>query len=75
MKKDYESELSRHLGPVKAPEELWDRVHGAQTVKMRPSRGMTWQWAAVALATVAVVAGITVWQNRESVVKNAPSAL
>jgi anti-sigma factor RsiW len=26
---------------------------------------MTWQWAAAALATVAVVAGITFWQNRE----------
>jgi anti-sigma factor RsiW len=69
MKKDfYESELKRHLGPVKAPEELWDRVHGAHVVtrvgKLRPSRGMTWQWAAAALATVAVVAGITVWQNR-----------
>jgi hypothetical protein len=69
MKKDlYESELRRHLGPVKAPEELWDRVHGAhvvtRVVEVRPSRGMTWQWAAAALATVAVVAGITVWQNR-----------
>ncbi len=67
MKNDWnEPELSRHLGPVKAPDELWDRVNGAQTVHhLRPSRGMTWQWAAAALATVAVVAGITVWQNRE----------
>jgi len=30
MKKDlFEPELARHLGPVKAPDELWDRVHGA----------------------------------------------
>ena len=30
MKKDrHEPELSRHLGPVQAPDELWDRVHGA----------------------------------------------
>jgi hypothetical protein len=67
MKNEWnEPELSRHLGPVKAPDELWDRVQGAQTVhQLRPSRGMTWQWAAAALATVAVVAGITVWQNRE----------
>lgn len=67
MKNDWnEPELSRHLGPVKAPDELWDRVHGAQTVhQLRPSRVRTWQWAAAALATVAVVAGITVWQNRE----------
>ena len=64
-KQDYESELSRHLGPVTAPDELWDRVHGAHVVKSRPSRGMTWQWAAAALAMVALVAGVTVWQNRE----------
>jgi anti-sigma factor RsiW len=32
---------------------------------LRPSRGTTWQWAAAALATVAIVAGITVWQNRD----------
>ena len=62
----YESELKRHLAPVKAPDELWDRVHSAQqVVTLRPSRGMSWQWAAVAVATVAIVAGVTVWQNRE----------
>ena len=66
MKNDWnEPELGRHLGPVQAPDELWDRVHGTHIVKMRPSRGMTWQWAAAALATVAVVAGVTVWQNRD----------
>ena len=66
MKNDlHESELNRHLGPVQAPDELWDRVHDAHAVPLRPSRGMTWQWAAAALATVAVVAGITVWQHRE----------
>ena len=64
-KQDYESELSRHLRPVKAPEELWDRVHGAPAVRLRPARGMTWQWAAAAVATVAVIAGITIWQNRD----------
>jgi len=66
MKKDlHEPELSRHLGPVQAPDELWDRVHGVRVVKQRPSRGMTWHWAAAALAMIAVVAGATVWQNRE----------
>ena len=65
MKNDWnEPELSRHLGPVKAPDELWDRVQGAQAVRLRPSRGMTWQWAAAALAMVAMIAGITVWRNR-----------
>jgi hypothetical protein len=67
MKKDlHEAELSQHLGPVPAPDELWDRVHNSHVVKLRPSRGgMTWQWAAAALATIAIVAGVTIWQNRE----------
>jgi hypothetical protein len=59
-----ERELSRHLGPVKAPDDLWDRVHGGHRVNSRRSYGMRWQWAAAAAAIVAVVAGITVWQNR-----------
>ena len=70
MKKElHEPELSRHLGPVQAPDELWDRVHDVRVVthvvKQGPSRGMAWQWAAAALATIAIVAGVTVWQNRE----------
>ena len=66
MRKDqFEPELSRRLGPVKAPDELWDRVHGAHAAERQPGRGITWQWAAAAVATVAVVAGITVWLNRE----------
>jgi hypothetical protein len=64
-----EPELKRHLAPVQAPEELWDRVHAAPVVtgvvQLRPSRGMTWQWAAAAVATVAIIAGVTVWQNRD----------
>jgi hypothetical protein len=66
MKKDWnEPELKRHLGPVQAPDELWDRVHGTQAVQMRPSRGMTWQWAAAAVAMIALVAGVFVLQNRD----------
>ena len=65
-KKDWnEPELKRHLGPVQAPAELWDRVHDAPSVQLRPARGMTWQWATAALATVAIVAGVTVWLNRD----------
>jgi hypothetical protein len=69
MKKDWnEPELGRHLGPVRAPEELWDRVQGAgssQRVYALTPRAHTWRWAAAAVAMVAVIAGITVWQNRE----------
>jgi hypothetical protein len=69
MKNDWnEPELSRHLGPVRAPDELWDRVQGAgsgQRVYTVTPRAHTWRWAAAALAMVAVVAGITVWQHRE----------
>lgn len=69
MKKDFESELKRHLGPVKAPDELWDRVHGAEAsssvrvLKTRTQRSI-WSWATAAVATAAVVAGITLWLNR-----------
>ena len=61
--------LSRHLGPVKAPDELWDRVRG-RAERGEPSNrttrptAITWRWVAVSMATVAVVAGITVWLNR-----------
>lgn len=33
-------------------------------MRPRPGRALTWQWATAAVATVAVVAGITVWMNR-----------
>ena len=66
----HEPELSRHLGPVKAPDELWGRIHSAKVsartaARQRGSWGTTWGWAAAALAMVAVTAGITLWQNRE----------
>jgi len=61
MKNDlYEAELRRHLGPVKAPHELWDRVQGAQASSsvhvLKPER-TTWQWAAAAVATVGAPIG------------------
>jgi hypothetical protein len=71
MKNDWnEPELRRHLSPVQAPDELWDRVQGADSsqrvyaLRSRKQAGSVWQWAAAALATVAIAAGITVWQNR-----------
>ncbi|MCU1340135.1 MAG: hypothetical protein JWO19_5716 [Bryobacterales bacterium] len=64
-----EPELKRHLGPVKAPDELWDRVHGAEVFSVeqagtsRPRMSWAWGWVAASVATVVVVAGI-VWLNR-----------
>ena len=67
MKKDYESDLSRHLRPVQAPDELWDRLQQSKVslVKPRAGAGISWRWTAAAIATAAVVAGITLWMNRE----------
>src|SRR5438045_2187954 len=69
MKKDlFEPELARHLGPVKAPDQLWDRVQGAASAgrSVSPVRtGPTgwnpaWGWVS-AMALVALAAGLTVW--------------
>ncbi|HEY2843147.1 MAG TPA: hypothetical protein VGJ09_05830 [Bryobacteraceae bacterium] len=75
MKKDrFEAELARHLGPVKAPDGLWDRVQGAAalatTVRARPagwSPGIirTSMWVAAALSMIAITAGVTVWLNHD----------
>jgi len=59
-----EPELKRHLGPVQAPEELWNRVQGARVIASPPSWRLNWQWAAAAVASVALIAGVTVWANR-----------
>src|ERR1041385_4665897 len=68
MKKDvFDPELSRHLGPEKAPEELWDRIRGARvsvSPQARTGWGRAWVLAGAALAAVAIVAGATVWFNR-----------
>ena len=68
----FEPELSRHLAPVKAPEELWDRIQGVRIQSpevspgRRPSRPKVgWIWAAGAVALVALGAGLTVWLNRD----------
>jgi hypothetical protein len=57
----FEPELSRHLGPVKAPEELWDRIQNpeaARVVSKSPRPARMWPaWAgAVAIVVVALVA-------------------
>jgi hypothetical protein len=70
MKKDlFEPELARHLGPVKAPDQLWDRVQGAASAGRSVRTGQTgwnpaWAWVS-AVALVALAAGLTVWLNRD----------
>jgi hypothetical protein len=70
MNKDlFEPELARHLGPVKAPEQLWDRVQGAgsagHTVRTAETGwNPAWGWVS-AVALVALAAGLTVWLNRD----------
>jgi hypothetical protein len=68
MRKDqFEPELKRHLGPVKAPDELWNRVQGVSTpFQVLKPRRSAWQWAAAvaAVAVIAAIAGTTVWLNR-----------
>jgi hypothetical protein len=61
----FEPELSRHLGPVRAPEELWDRVENPRTSgpsrEPRPMR--MWPVWAGAVAMVVVALGVT-WALR-----------
>ncbi len=75
MKKDWhEPELNRHLGPVKAPDDLWDRIsltknQGAEAIsfeRARPARRVqtALAWAAAAALAVVAVAGIGTWRNR-----------
>jgi hypothetical protein len=70
MKKEkFEPELARHLGPVNAPDQLWDRVHGAasagRSVRTTPTAwNPAWAWVS-AVALVAIAAGLTVWLNRD----------
>jgi hypothetical protein len=67
MKKDWnEPELSRHLGPVKAPDELWDRVHGSHAaVRTRtPFLLKPWTWVAAAAAVAGLALVVNIRANR-----------
>lgn len=65
MRPDFEAELRRHLRPVQAPGELWNRVQGGSlSAKVSFTKPEWGSWAAVAAAMVVVVAGFTVWMNR-----------
>jgi len=61
----HEPELKRHLAPVKAPDELWDRVRSGKVSSREPrTAASTWRWAVAAVAAIVVVAGVAVWLNR-----------
>ena len=61
----FEAELTRHLGPVQAPDELWGRVVQGAAGRASVPRWGARQWAAVSLATLALAAGIRVGLNRD----------
>lgn len=68
-KEQFEPELARHLGPVKAPDQLWERVHGAAAAgrsvrTVQTEWNPAWAWVTAA-ALVALAAGLTVWLNRD----------
>jgi hypothetical protein len=65
----FEPELSRHLGPVKAPDQLWERMNAAPSARasLRSNRtgwNPVWAWTG-ALALVALATGLTLWLNRD----------
>ena len=70
MKKDWhEPELNRHLSPVKAPDQLWDRIHAAEASfeivrTPKPRFGMALAWGAAALLIVGAITGVNTWRNR-----------
>lgn len=47
-----EAELRRELRPVRAPEELWERVQRREAVVSRGGRGYVWLLAAAAMVMV-----------------------
>jgi hypothetical protein len=47
--------LSRHLRPVRAPEELWERIRKAPAAKTRSSFGEILSWATVAAAVALTI--------------------
>ena len=58
-------ELARQLAPVKAPESLWDRIHGRQGgVRRRVSQGWVF-WAAAAIVVLAVT-GIAHYRGEDN---------
>ena len=68
-KEQFESELSRHLGPVKAPDDLWDRLQGSgarqsQASVRTPFWTRSWTWVAAAAAVAGLAIGVNLARNR-----------
>ncbi len=67
MKKEwFEGELSRHLGPVKAPDELWDRIQNSRrgSESPRPARGASVGYIWAGAAALVVIALALTWTLR-----------
>ncbi len=54
--------LTRHLGRVEAPQELWDRIQAPSQVPAKHSHRQMLGWALA--ATAVMVAAVVVWQLR-----------
>ena len=63
LKKELEATLSRELGRVKAPAELWDRIRNRQAAQSTQERDSgsprQWVWALAAAAAVAAMVVVT----------------
>jgi hypothetical protein len=67
-----EMELARQLGPIEAPEALWDRIHEPRT-RHRPTSFQLWPIAAALLLTVS---GVVAWRiSPVGQVPDLPSAM
>ena len=56
-----EGELSRHLGPVTAPESLWERIHQCPVPRQRSP--LQWALWPVAAAMLLLTSGGVAWQS------------
>ncbi|HLK50380.1 MAG TPA: hypothetical protein VKT49_19705 [Bryobacteraceae bacterium] len=50
----WKDELARHLGPVRAPDALWERIQNGRQAERLPRR----QWARWAIAAVVALAAV-----------------
>jgi hypothetical protein len=61
-KPEIDEVLTRHLGRVEAPKELWDRIENSQVSARVPTRSARVR-ALIAVAVMMVIVGIVVRKN------------